>query len=213
MKTLLSALFFFILLASIPAQPAIQWQKSLGGSVSEVAQAIQKTNDGGYIIAGFTTSNNGDVSGNHGGGDWWVVKLNATGEIQWQRALGGTSTESAYSIQQTSDGGYIVAGRTHSNDGDVTGNHGDWDCWVVKLTSTGAIEWQKAFGGSSLDEAYSIQQTTDGGYILAGNSMSTDGDVTGNHGYFDIWVVKMNDTGAIQWQKSLGGGNGADWVA
>jgi hypothetical protein len=205
-------IFYFSHLITPSAQPGIQWQKSFGGTASEVSRSIENTNDGGYIVAGFSTSNNGDVSGNHGGGDWWVVKLNVLGEIQWQRTLGGTSTESVYSILQTSDGGYIAAGRTHSNDGDVSGNHGDWDCWVVKLTSMGVVEWQKTYGGSNWDEAYFIQQTTEGGYILAGNSVSTDGDVTGNHGYFDIWVVKLNQTGTIEWQKSLGGGNGAEYA-
>ena len=212
-KVLLAFFIFHLsLLISLAAQPSIQWQRSLGGTGSEVAHAIEKTNDGGYIIVGFTTSNNGDVLGNHGGGDCWVLKLNAMGEIQWQRTLGGTSTESAYSVQATSDGGYIVVGQTYSNDGDVSGNHGDWDCWVVKLSSTGVIEWQKTLGGSNVDQAYTIQQTFDGGYILAGKSVSNDGDVTGNHGYFDVWVVKLNDMGDIQWQKSLGGGTGAEFA-
>lgn len=133
-----------------------------------------------------------------------IVKLSSTGSIQWQKTLGGTAGEDASSIQQTIDGVYIVAGITQSNNGDVTGNHGDYDYWVVKLSSTGSIQWQSFLGGTSLDFASSIQQTTDGGYVVAGYSSSTDGDVSNNHGYSDNWVVKLSSTGSIQWQKLLG---------
>ncbi|HHZ64519.1 MAG TPA: hypothetical protein EYN51_03310, partial [Flavobacteriales bacterium] len=111
----------------------IEWQKSLGGSNTDWAYSIQQTTDGGYIVAGWSQSNDGDVTGNHGGGDYWVVKLDVSGNISWQKSLGGSNTDWAYSIQQTTDGGYIVAGYSESNDGDVTGNHGTSDYWIVKL--------------------------------------------------------------------------------
>ncbi|MDR0793182.1 MAG: T9SS type A sorting domain-containing protein [Chitinophagaceae bacterium] len=183
---------------------AIQWQESLGGSGYDGAQSIQQTTDGGYIVAGYSSSNNGNVSGNHGSDDYWIVKLNNTGAIQWQESLGGSGDDEAYSIQQTTDGGYIVAGYSWSNDGNVSGNHGIDDYWIVKLNNTGDIQWQKSLGGSSFEWANSIQQTTDGGYIVAGESSSNNGDVTGNHGGNDYWVVKLDNTGAMQWQKSLG---------
>ena len=185
---------------------AIEWQKSLGGTESESAFSIQQTNEGGYIVLGVSFSNDGDVSGNHGNGDYWAVKLSSIGTIEWQKSLGGTGQDFAFSIQQTTDAGYIVAGLSNSNDGDVSGNHGaSLDYWVVKISSLGAIEWQKSLGGSNSDQARSIQQTNDGGYIVTGESDSNDGDVSGNHGSQDIWVVKLNITGAIEWQKSLGG--------
>lgn len=191
---------------SISAQPPeIEWQKSLGGSDSEIAYSIQQTAGGGYIVAGLSYSNDGDVSGNHGLVDYWIVKLNNTGNIQWQKSLGGSNLDSAQSIQQTTDGGYIIAGISYSNDGDVTGNHGNVDYWIVKLNSQGNITWQKSLGGSGIDRAWSIQQTADGGYIVAGYSNSNDGGVTGNHGYFDYWVVKLDSAGSIVWEKSLGG--------
>jgi hypothetical protein len=111
---------------SVTAQsaPDIEWQKCLGGTLFEWASAIEQTNDGGYIVAGSTNSDDGDVSDNHGDYDIWVVKLNSTGVLQWQKCLGGTSDELAYSIQQTTDDGYIIAGWTYSNDGDVSGLHG-----------------------------------------------------------------------------------------
>ncbi len=190
--------------------PDIEWQKSLGGSNWDQANSIQQTADGGYIVAGYSYSNNGDVTGNHGDVDYWIVKLDNTGNIQWQKSLGGSDGDAAYSIQQTIDGGYIVAGETFSNDGDVTGNHevGALDYWIVKLDSSGDIDWQKSLGGSEWDIAYSIQQTTDGGYIVAGETLSNDGDVTENHGEYDSWIVKLDNSGNIQWQKSLGGSGG-----
>jgi hypothetical protein len=209
MKKLFALFLFTILQLSVYAQPSIQWQKCLGGTSSEGATSIQQTTDGGYILTGCTNSNDGDVSGNHGGQDVWVVKLDVTGTIQWQKCLGGTYFDFASSIQQTTDGGYVLTGCTSSNTGDVSGNHGLQDIWVVKLNSSGSIQWQKCLGGTSDEGATSIQQTTDGGYILTGYTESSDGDVSGLHGisYADIWVVKLDCLGTIQWQKCLGGTN------
>jgi hypothetical protein len=184
---------------------AIVWQKTFGGSFDDAALSIKETTDGGYIVAGYTSSEDGDVSGNHGETDFWVLKLNETGKIQWQKTLGGSAGDYASSIEQTADGGYILAGETASSDEDLTYNHGSYDFWVVKLSVIGTIQWQKTFGGSNIDEAQSIQQSADGGYIVAGNTNSADGDVNGYHGSFDYWIVKLDPTGAIQWQKALGG--------
>ncbi|WP_348812725.1 T9SS type A sorting domain-containing protein [Flavobacterium maritimum] len=188
----------------LSATGAVQWQKTLGGSNWDGVESVQQTTDGGYIVAGYTGSIDGDVTLNHGGTDYWIVKLDSTGTIQWQKTFGGSGQDYASSTQQTADGGYIVAGSSNSYDGDVTGNHGSYDFWVVKLNATGTIQWQKSLGGSFIDDAYSIQQTTDGGYIVAGNSNSTDFFI-GNHGADDYWVVKLSTAGVIQWQKTLGG--------
>lgn len=191
----------------------IQWQRCLGGSNADGAYFIRQAADGGYIMVGHTNSNDGDVLGYHAsiGGltaaaDMWVVKLDSSGTLQWQKCLGGTDIEGAdSSIQQTMDGGYIVAGWTESNDGDVSGNHGHADSWVVKLDAFGDIQWQRCLGGAEWDGAFAIQQTTDGGYIVAGATYSDDGDVSGNHGSQDVWVVKLDALGNIQWQKCMGG--------
>jgi hypothetical protein len=164
----------------------IEWQEALGGSGFDYSNSIQQTSDGGYIVAGTSDSNDGDVSLNNGYEDYLVVKLTSIGNIEWQKSLGGSGRDYANSIQQTSGGGYIVAGSSVSNDGDVSGNHGfATDYWVVKLTSLGAIDWQKALGGINNDYSYSIQQTSDGGYIVAGITYSIDGDVSGNNGGVD----------------------------
>ncbi|WP_438964917.1 T9SS type A sorting domain-containing protein [Flavobacterium sp.] len=203
---ILKTLFFLIVSCYSYAQsPFIEWQVSLGGTNTDILYSMIQTTDGGYIIAGFSNSNNGDVTGNHGDNDYWIVKLTSTGIIEWQKSFGGTSDDQAYSIIQTIDGGYIVAGSSSSNDGHVTGNHGATDYWIVKLSSLGIIEWQKSLGGISNDVAKSIIQTTDGGYIVAGESSSNNGDVTGNHGATDYWIVKLSSLGIIEWQKSFGG--------
>src|SRR5690606_18747613 len=156
-------------------------------------------------LAGESNSNDGDVSGNHGGSDYWIVKLSPSGEITWQQSLGGSGADSATSIKQTMDGGYIVAGYSSSSDGDVTEKQGSGDYWIVKLNAAGGIEWQKSFGGSDFDNALSIDQTNDNGYIIAGLTNSNDGDVTLNQGVRDYWIVKLNMTGDLIWEKSLGG--------
>ncbi len=191
----------------VSASNKIEWQKKLGGTESERGCSIVQASDGGYAVLAYTPSNDIDVSGNHGRDDAWLVKLSASGSIQWQKCLGGSSTELAYGLIKTADDGYAVLGRTTSNDGDVSGNNDqNWgNGWVVKLSSTGVIQWQKCLGGSAEDRLYSIAQTKDGGYIVAGETISTDGDVSGNHGAFDAWVVKLSSLGVLEWQKCLGG--------
>lgn len=169
----------------------IHWEKALGGTSSDQANSVQSTSDGGYIMAGYTYSTDGDVTGNHGGQDAWVVKLSAIGDLVWQKTLGGTSYDQANSVQSTSDGGYLVVGNSYSIDGDVVGNHGDSDAWVVKLDATGSLIWQKTLGGTNSDNATSIQLAADGGSIVAGYTSSNNGDVAGNHGGGDAWVVKL----------------------
>lgn len=134
-----------------------------------------------------------------------LYPLSAQSNIQWQRSFGGSNSDHALSVTPTRDGGYAVAGRTGSTDGDIFGHHGFLDCWILKLDSAGNVEWKKPYGGSDLDQAYAIHQTTDDGYIMAGLTYSNNWDVTGHHGEGDFWVVKLNENGIIQWQKALGG--------
>lgn len=173
------------------------WQKTQGGTGNDEYKSIQQTTDGGYIAAGTTSSNNGDVSGNHGGGDYWVVKLDASGNITWQKTLGGSATDWAYAVQQTSDGGYVTLGVSVSDDGDVTNTQGNGDFWLAKLNTSGNLIWQKSFGGTDGDYGYAIKQTADGGFITVGFSNSTDGDVTNNQGNGDFWVVKLSGNPAL----------------
>lgn len=183
----------------------IDWTKVYGGSYLDAARTIVRTFDGGYIITGFTGSKDCDISVNKGQTDCLFMKINEIGEIQWIKTYGGSLFDYGNSIIQTSDGGYIAMCQSESNDGDVTDNHGNYDIWIIRLSESGSIIWQKTLGGSKEEYGQSIVETEDGGYILASYSFSNDGDVTGNHGKSDIWLVKISDTGAIQWQKTIGG--------
>ncbi|MES2701785.1 MAG: T9SS type A sorting domain-containing protein [Bacteroidota bacterium] len=185
--------------------PSISWDTHLGGTGSDYLYCVRQTPDGGYILAGSSNSVNGDVTGAHGANDAWVVKLSATGAVQWKKAFGGSSDDMAMSIEPTWDGGYIFAGSTQSPDGDVVGIHADWDYWIVKLSDTGGIQWQQTLGGSLADLGQSVKQTADSGYIVAGCSKSADGDVTAPHGGYDYWVMRLSRTGSLLWQRSFGG--------
>ncbi len=184
----------------------VQWSKCYGNVGTDWAVSIVQTPDHGYCFAGFTSMNGGEVYGYHGGiQDAWIVKIDSLGNFLWGKCLGGDSTDWASSIALTSDSGFIIAGGTYSNDGDVSGNHGSADAWVVKLSSIGDLQWQQCLGGSALDKGWSVTQTSDGGYIVGCMAMSTDGDVTGNHGAGDAWIVKLGPAGNIEWQKCVGG--------
>ena len=204
-KNLLLAFLVPAFLTVFSQAPAIQWAKNFGGTVTDKANSIQQTSDGGYIVAGETTSSNGDVTVNNGSTDYWVVKIDANGALQWQKSLGGLADDRANAVTQTTDGGYVVVGTTNSTNGDVTGNQGLYDFWVVKLTSTGSIAWQKCLGGTSIEEARAVQQTTDGGLIIVGDARSNNFDLTQNNGGQDFWAVKTNSLGTVVWQTSLGG--------
>ena len=211
MKNIVLILTFILFqLNSFSQAPAIKWQKCFGGSSPDGAYSIEQTFDGGYIVAGYTASNNGDVSGNFQSYDYWVVKINSIGMLEWQKCLGGyNNAESAHSVKQTNDGGYIVAGESDSLNGDVTGGHGNTDYWIVKLSSTGIIEWKKAYGGFWYDEARCIELTSDNGYVVTGRSKSYEGDVSGSNsqppvGNYDYWILKLSNNGSIMWQNALG---------
>ncbi len=186
----------------------IVWTATLGGSGSEYAYAVDQTNDGGYVVAGYTASSESDDVGlNHGMDDAWVVKLDGTGQIVWTKILGGGGQDYARAVQQTSDEGYVVAGYTYSIGGDVGLNHGGCDYWVVKLDGSGEIVWTEILGGSGQDYARAVQQTSDGGYVVAGYTASSESDDVGlNHGMDDAWVVKLDGAGKSIWNTTLGGG-------
>jgi len=167
--------------------PETEWEKTFGGIYFDTAQSVQQTTDGGYIIAGTTAS--------YGAGIWdfYLIKTDASGNEEWYKTFGGSNYESAYSVQQTTDGGYIIAGDTASY------GAGNWDCYLVKTDASGNTTWEKTFGGSSYESAHSVQQTTDGGYIIAGEKASYGG------GPWDFYLVKTDASGNTTWEKTFGG--------
>lgn len=208
MKALFTLLFSFGAATALAQAPGIQWQKTLGGSLAELGYSVRQTGDGGYILAGTSESIDGDVTGNHGDADFWIVKLDNNGTVQWKNSYGGTDYDGLAMLQPTADGGYVALGTTASDNGDVSGKRGDSDYWVLKITGTGAVQWQRCLGGRYDDIASSIRQTADHGYIISGQTSSANGDVSGFHGgNFDSWVVKLDSAGTMEWGKCLGGGN------
>lgn len=191
---------------AIAQAPTIQWEKALGGSGDDYAQSIQQTSDGGYIVAGYTNSSDGDVTNLAGNYDMWVVKLNSSGTVQWKKTIGTNNREEANYILETSNGGYILVGFVQY----LSGNNNQ-DILVVNLTSSGNIAWQQTYGGTSSEEAYDVKEVS-GGYIVVGGSWSNDGDLTSNNGQGDFWVLRINTSGGIIWQKNYGG-SGIEWAS
>jgi len=208
MKTTFTTLCLFINLLLLAQAPEIEWTKNYGGSGSDFmygSTLIQQTTDGGYIMATSTTSNDGDVSENLGDADYWIVKLDEAGNIQWEKSYGGSGYDEPKGVQQTTDGGYIIIGYSNSTDGNISENNGGSDYWVIKLDESGDMEWERSYGGSDSEDGKIVRQTEDGGYIMAGTTISTDGDVVGNdNGFMGYWIIKTDETGNMEWQKFYG---------
>src|SRR5664279_1395579 len=162
--------------------PCLKAQNTLGGSGYDFADKLIATRDGGFIVCGGTNSADGDFAVPAANGeDAYIAKYNKHRHLEWTKTYGGTGDDFFNDIVQTYDGGYILTGFTSSTDGDVSGNHGAYDVWTVKVNATGNMEWQKSLGGSGYDFGNAVVQTFYGGYAIAGNTNSNDGNVSGNH--------------------------------
>jgi uncharacterized delta-60 repeat protein len=184
--------FLFLLggpLLGVAQPPDSLWSRTFGGSDQDFAYSVQQTVDGGYVVAGRT------YSFGAGFGDLYVVKTDGAGDPLWVHTYGGSNDDYAYSVQQTGDGGYVVAGNTRSF------GAGSADFYVVKTDGAGDTLWTRAYGGNNSDEAYSVQQTADGGYIIGGETRSFG--LT----YYDFYLVKTNDSGDTLWTRRYGGSN------
>ncbi|KAA6438999.1 DNRLRE domain-containing protein [Dyadobacter flavalbus] len=215
---LLSLSLFFISSLNLMAQPAIQWDRTIGGPVSSGLASSQQTADGGYILGGTSSVKTGLDKTDPGKGDldYWIVKLSADGVKQWDHSYGGPGEDNFTTMQQTADGGYILAGYSSSDaGGDKSENYRGglnsdgfrtYDIWVIKIAADGTRVWDKTLGGSRSESVNAIVQTTDGGYILSGTSNSDIGlDKTGPVlGGMDFWVVKLAANGDKQWDKTYG---------
>lgn len=177
---------FDVWVLKLDADGDIEWQKAYGGPGNDTGSEIRTTSDGGFIVGGQTESFGA------GGTDFWVLKLDPDGNVQWQKTFGGASFDQVNSVRMTSDEGFIVAGATDSF------GAGFNDIWILKLDPTGNIQWQKTYGGSASERA-EIRTTSDGGFIVAGQTASFGA------GLLDFWVFKLNSAGNIQWQKTYGG--------
>jgi hypothetical protein len=171
--------------------PELEWSKTFGGLGDDFSQSVQQTSDGGYIIAGSTNSSTS--SNGTGGVDVWLIKTDSNGNRTWDKTFGGTSNDAGISVRQTSDGGYIVVGGTSSY------GAGGWDVWLIETDTNGNKVWDKTFGGTSDDAGMSVQQTSDGGYIIVGYTSSYGA------GSEDVWLIKTDSNGNKVWDKTFGG--------
>ncbi|MEO6166435.1 MAG: T9SS type A sorting domain-containing protein, partial [Chitinophagales bacterium] len=187
----------------------IKWKKSYGGSDSDWAYSIINVEDNKFIIVGASDSNDDDVSDNKGQFDGWIVKIDSLGNILSQNNYGGSGYDVFKCIIQTKDKGYSLVGFSDSQDGDVGASNGQFDYWIMKLDSNFEIQWSKTLGGSGTEEASSIVQLSEGGFLVAGYSYSDDIDVTGNHKLNDIssdyWIIKLDAEGNVIWKNCYGG--------
>jgi FlaG/FlaF family flagellin (archaellin)/predicted secreted protein len=173
---------------SIPV--SVVWSRTYGGDGSDRAYSLVVTSDGGYAVAGSTDSFGA------GGIDFWLIKIDAFGYMEWNKTYGGPDYDFAHSLVQTSDGGYVLAGITSSF------GAGGYDFWLVKTDAYGNMEWNQTYGGMENDRAYSVVETSDGGYAIAGETESF------GFGGYDFWLVKTDVTGDAEWNQTYGG---TDW--
>ncbi len=195
---LLAALILFLIIPTLvqAAAPAEQWNKTFGGTLDDRANSVQNTSDGGCIIAGTTSSYGA------GGSDAWLIKVDSSGNQTWNKTFGGTLDDGVNSVDQTSDGGYIIAGATASYGAGGTDLYGNAysDVYLIKTDSSGNQQWNKTFGGLNYDHAFSVQQTSDGGYIIVGDTNSSYPDSS----YSPGWLIKVDSDGNQQWNTTFG---------
>ncbi len=181
------------------------WEKTLGGSTSDILYDLKQTADGGYIAIGKTNSPN--IPGYHNNYDMWIVKFDSNGNTEWQKAFGGASDDEGASIIQTAGGDYVALASTGSDDGDVSIKHGGvgyMDIWMVKFDNTGNITWEKTYGGT-LDEWAGNLIMSDTCFMVLGSTGSNNDDISFNHGWSDVWVMRLDTMGTILWEKTYGG--------
>jgi hypothetical protein len=183
----LLAIFITALCTSFGAAATTGWSQTYGGSGDDEAYSLVQTRDGGYALAGFTNSSGA------GSYDFWLIKTNSSGGMQWNQTYGGAGDDEAYLVVQSNDTGYAVAGFTDSY------GAGETDAWLVRTDSSGNMQWSQTYGGVAQDGAYSVIQTSDGGYALAGFTDSFGA------GSFDFWLVKTDSHGNMVWNQTYGG--------
>ena len=205
-------------LLKISAEGDKIWDKTYGGSEQDKAASIAKTSDGGFILSGFTASMDGDVSENAGFHDYWIVKINSNGDIQWEKSWGFKGQDQAFKVIETAEGGYFAIGfldvglsNGEGNDfadpdnADRNSLHSLGDYWAIKMDANGNKIWRRYFGGSHVDQGKDVIQTPDGGFMIIGISESSDFDITNAHGANDFWAIKIDAEGNKMWQNSYGG--------
>jgi len=199
-----------IALAQITSPPAIEWQRSFGGTNDDYLKSLRQESDGGFIVGGESLSgiNGNKTSQSFGSADFWVVRLDAQGNEVWDQSLGGSDYDELASVVQTSDGGRLLAGFSSSTNGDKTAPaYGLFDFWLVRLDASNNKIWDRSFGGSGNDYLRALEPVSDGGFIVAGDSWNTTNGnkLSPSFGGPDFWVVRLSSEGEKVWEASFGG--------
>lgn len=206
---LLSGVLFFFLQLSLMGQVVTEWEKTMGGSDEDKARSIVQTMDGGYIVAGYSKSTSGDITGNQGGVDFWISKMAMNGQMDWQENFGGSGKDQATQIKECSDGSFIVVGTSYSKDlvtiNSEKNKSAMADFLIVKIDVFGHLKWAAKYGGSQNEFAHGVDIAEDGSIYVVGSALSGDGYLNKNHGEEDAWVIKLNTEGELLWQKAIGG--------
>lgn len=184
-----------------------QWSKFFGGTFTDTPYDVVQTKNDNYIIVGSSDSDDVDIKNNKGTYDFWVVNISEDGNLLWEKSFGGSEIDEAWGVTISNDDNLIIIGDTRSGDKDVSKNNGAADIFVIKISSDGDLLWEKSFGGTNFDTARSITKTSDGGFLISGNSRSSDIDLTNNNGQNDALVLKLSNSGNLEWQKTIGGSN------
>lgn len=203
-----------ILLIKLTDDGFIEWTRDYGGSQQDIPSEIRQLPGGDFIMAAYSASDDGNVTGFSDGSDYWMVRLNSSGDIIWEKSFGGTGEDQALDLELTANNEIIVAGTSYSNDGHVTGNHGLSDIWVIKLTEEGELAWQKSLGGIFFEELPNIAITQDDEYLVSSTTYSlSDVMITcdGNQTMENGWLAKLSTEGELEWTKCLGG-NDSDFT-
>ena len=188
------------------------WEKTFGFSGADLGTALLETNDGGFFITGVLDVSSSGGQGNsksnkvkHAGGDYWAIKTDHSGALEWSRFFGGSFSEIPAGVTETTQGNFLIAGSSDSNDFNISENKGAYDCWITKISPAGDLLLEKSFGGSGIDQARAIAATNDGNFIAVGDTRSADIDVAVNNGAADVWIVKFSSEGNLIWEKTIGG--------
>ena len=198
----------------LDAAGEILWERSFGFSGHDHSYDLLETDDGGLFFIGFLDLTAARADGyaeknpyatRHGVGEFWCTKLSADGSLQWRYYFGGTDNDRAHAAVAAPDGGFVMAGFSESDDFDISQPNGSYDFWVVKVNRQGELQWETNLGGTGIDIASDIAADPRGGYLVAGQSFSTDGDISANRGESDVWVVRLDPAGNMLWEQSYGG--------
>ncbi|CAL2094150.1 conserved protein of unknown function [Tenacibaculum sp. 190524A02b] len=181
-----------------------EWSKYFGGNFTDTPQSVIETINGDFIIGGTSDSSDVDIKNNQGTYDFWVVKIDKTGKLLWEKSFGGSQIDESFGMVETNDNDFVLVGNTRSTDKNVSQNNGAADLWLVKINTQGNLLWEKTFGGTSFDVGNSIKTMKDGHFLISGSSRSSDNQIT-NKGQNDAWILKVSNQGNLLWQKTFGG--------